>query len=123
MKAAGGALTAKQAPRRPGTAPALGLRAGEMSPPFYRRPTWKGRTNHVIPQLAAGPPIRPGAGLGPTPAPATRLEASRVASAKPRSPGRPSHTQLHLHQFALGPVPLPGGVGAAATAIGRLHQR
>jgi hypothetical protein len=28
MKAAGGVLTAKQAPRRPGTAPALGLRAG-----------------------------------------------------------------------------------------------
>ena len=27
-KAAGGVLTAKQAPRRPGTAPALGLRAG-----------------------------------------------------------------------------------------------
>src|SRR5262245_28710570 len=29
MKAAGGALTAKQAPHRPGTAPALGPRAGE----------------------------------------------------------------------------------------------
>src|SRR5262249_26467258 len=29
-KAAGGVLTAKQAPRRPGTAPALGLRAWEM---------------------------------------------------------------------------------------------
>ena len=28
MKAAGGVLTAKQAPCRPGTAPALGLRAG-----------------------------------------------------------------------------------------------
>jgi hypothetical protein len=27
-KAAGGVLTAKQAPHRPGTAPALGLRAG-----------------------------------------------------------------------------------------------
>ena len=30
LKAAGGVLTAKQAPRRPGTAPALGLRAGAM---------------------------------------------------------------------------------------------
>ena len=28
MKAAGGVLTAKQAPHRPGTAPAPGLRAG-----------------------------------------------------------------------------------------------
>jgi hypothetical protein len=33
MKAAGGVLTAKQAPHRPGTAPALGLRAGnDVSP-------------------------------------------------------------------------------------------
>src|ERR1700730_6336591 len=31
-KAAGGVLTAKQAPHRPGTAPALGLRAGERLP-------------------------------------------------------------------------------------------
>jgi hypothetical protein len=30
-KAAGGVLTAKQAPRRPGTAPALGLRAGSVA--------------------------------------------------------------------------------------------
>ena len=30
-QAAGGVLTAKQAPHRPGTAPALGLRAGAMS--------------------------------------------------------------------------------------------
>jgi hypothetical protein len=30
-KAAGGVLTAKQAPHRPGTAPALGLRAGEAA--------------------------------------------------------------------------------------------
>jgi hypothetical protein len=31
-KAAGGALTAKQAPRRPGTAPAPGLRAPALAP-------------------------------------------------------------------------------------------
>ena len=31
MKAAGGVLTAKQAPHRPGTAPALGLRAGRVA--------------------------------------------------------------------------------------------
>jgi hypothetical protein len=30
-KAAGGVLTAKQAPHRPGTAPALGLRAGKVA--------------------------------------------------------------------------------------------
>ena len=30
-KAVGGVLTAKQAPRRPGTAPALGLRAGKVA--------------------------------------------------------------------------------------------
>jgi hypothetical protein len=33
-EAAGGVLTAKQAPRRPGTAPALGLRAGNVRPLF-----------------------------------------------------------------------------------------
>src|SRR6202040_176766 len=40
-KAAGEVLTAKQAPHRPGTAPALGLRAGNDVSPLYRRP--KGR--------------------------------------------------------------------------------
>jgi len=33
-KAAGEVLTAKQAPHRPGTAPALGLRAGRVAPPL-----------------------------------------------------------------------------------------
>jgi hypothetical protein len=37
-KAAGGVLTAKQAPHRPGTAPALGLRAGRDVSSVYRRP-------------------------------------------------------------------------------------
>src|SRR5438132_9046912 len=37
-KAAGEVLTAKQAPHRPGTAPALGLRAGNDVLSFYRRP-------------------------------------------------------------------------------------
>src|SRR5262249_26228999 len=36
-KAAGGALTAKHAPRRPGTAPALGLRAGGPAAPTVRQ--------------------------------------------------------------------------------------
>src|SRR5262249_17608622 len=36
-KAAGGVLTAKQAPHRPGIAPALGLRAGLMAFSFYRK--------------------------------------------------------------------------------------
>ena len=51
-RAAGGVLTAKQAPRRPGTAPALGLRAGSDVAPFYRRPPER-ENDHVIPQLAA----------------------------------------------------------------------
>jgi hypothetical protein len=38
-KVAGGVLTAKQAPYRPGTAPALGLRAGSDVFPLYRKPT------------------------------------------------------------------------------------
>src|SRR5262249_42437816 len=37
-RAAGGVLTAKQAPRRPGTAPALGLRAGEVAAMLSSRP-------------------------------------------------------------------------------------
>src|SRR6266849_6035819 len=37
-KAAGEVLTAKQAPHRPGTAPALGLRAGNDVSSLYRRP-------------------------------------------------------------------------------------
>src|SRR6516225_1135932 len=38
-KAAGEVLTAKQAPHRPGTAPALGLRAGNDVSSLYRRPS------------------------------------------------------------------------------------
>src|SRR5262245_32791605 len=42
MKAAGGDLTAKQAPHRPGTAPALGLRAGcVVAPIVSQTPTAK----------------------------------------------------------------------------------
>src|SRR5712691_6664637 len=37
IKAAGEVPTAKQAPHRPGTAPALGLRAGNDVSLFYRR--------------------------------------------------------------------------------------
>src|SRR5207253_2765582 len=88
QKAAGEVLTAKQAPHRPGTAPALGLRAGNDVASFYRRPIWKRRTYHVIQQLAAEPPIRPRTEPGPTQSPAT-VASGRDASAKPRSPGRP----------------------------------
>ena len=88
-----------------------------MSPPFYRRPTWKGRTNHVIPQLAAEPPIRPGAGPGPTPSPATGLAASRDASAQPRSPGRPLPAQLQPgRELPRRPEPAGRGDGATSTA-------
>ena len=81
-------------PHRPGTAPALGLRRGDGRRHSIADQPAKGRTDHVIPQLAAEPPIRPGAGPGPTPSPATGLASSRDASAKPRSPGRPPHAQL-----------------------------
>jgi hypothetical protein len=43
-KAAGGVLTAKQAPHRPDIAPALGLRAGCDVSPFQRRPFTKETT-------------------------------------------------------------------------------
>src|SRR5215813_14128043 len=39
MKAAGGVLTAKQAPHRPGTAPTLGLRAGCVVAPIVEQTT------------------------------------------------------------------------------------
>src|SRR5262245_2249601 len=38
-EAAGEALSVKKAPHRPGTAPALGLRAGSDVFPWYRKPT------------------------------------------------------------------------------------
>src|SRR6476620_436322 len=94
QKAAGGVLTAKQATRRPRHRPgARSARLGDV-PPFYRRPTWNGRTDHVTPQLAAKPPHGPVAASGPAPRQATRLVASRAPSAQPRSPGRPPHAQL-----------------------------
>ena len=46
-------------PDEPLTAPALGLPAGNDVPPFHRRPTSKGRTRHVVPQLVARSPIHP----------------------------------------------------------------
>ena len=116
MKAAGGVLTAKQAPRRPGTAPALGLRRDDV-PPFYRRPTGKGRTNHVIPQLAAEPPLRPGTGPGPTPSRAAGLAASRDASANLEVLEDRFTAQLHRAGRATPSARTPGG------GDGRLQQR
>src|SRR5690348_5036724 len=52
-KAAGGVLTAKQAPHRRGTAPALGLRAGNDVSPFYRRPVCSTSLRHASVILAA----------------------------------------------------------------------
>ena len=92
-EAAGEALP----PSKPLTGPAPPRRsvcAGNDVSPFYRRPTLKGRTYHVIQQLAAEPPLRPRTGPGPTPSPATGLASSRDASAQPRSPGRPLPAQL-----------------------------
>ena len=82
VNAAGGVLTAKQAPTGPAP-PRRPVCAWEMSSPFYRRPTGKGRTNHVIPQLAAEPPLRPGAGPEPTPSRATG--SHRAATHRPSS--------------------------------------
>src|SRR5262245_20855484 len=59
MKAACAVLTAKQAPHRPGTAPALGLRAGDMTATWYRRPPLPSRPrefcamNQVLVRLGA----------------------------------------------------------------------
>src|SRR5947199_1729257 len=75
---------------RPG---ARSARLGDV-PPFYRRPTGKGRTNHVTPQLAAEPAIRLGAGPEQGQTRATGLASSRDATAKPRSPGRPHRAEL-----------------------------
>jgi hypothetical protein len=43
-KAAGEVLTAKQAPHRPGTAPALGLRAGMVAVVILRQTAFKRRS-------------------------------------------------------------------------------
>ena len=51
--AAGEVLTAKQAPHRPGTAPALGLRAGNDVSPLYRRPVFPRSSCYAYVILAA----------------------------------------------------------------------
>src|SRR5262249_56120996 len=47
-KAAGEVLTAKQAPHRPGTAPALGLRAGSVVAPIVEQTTIAKETSHDV---------------------------------------------------------------------------
>src|SRR5262245_4441602 len=95
-KAAGGVLTAKQAPHRPGTAPALGLRAGEARRNHSRADRLrKGGLNHVVNRFALLPeigfPAQPVQG-GPTPEPA----AAPVLRATAGGPGVPGPAQ-HLH--------------------------
>src|SRR5262245_32639906 len=48
-KAAGGVLTAKQAPHRPGTAPALGLRAGCVVAPIVAQTTIRRNGDKGVP--------------------------------------------------------------------------
>src|SRR5882724_5097301 len=97
-KAAGEVLTAKQAPHRPGTAPALGLRAGNDVSPLYRRPTWKGRTYHVIHQLAAHPAIlRPSRYDRPEKSSDSALRTGETLPATSRIHRRPLSAQ-HLHR-------------------------
>src|SRR5256885_538431 len=83
--------TAKKDTHRPGTAPALGLRAGIDAPSSYRRPTWKWRPYHAIPQLAAKRPTLPRSGPDGTQAPAAMAAPGRNAPAAPRTPGRPMY--------------------------------
>src|SRR4051812_43332630 len=72
MKAAGGVLTAKQAPHRPGTAPALGLRAGCDVAPIVEQTTIAKKCSKGVPMslveveasredAGATPPERAGA--------------------------------------------------------------
>src|SRR5262249_59768687 len=90
-KAAGEVLTAKQAPHRPGTAPALGLRAGKDGPFIVPRTNSSEETNHGILDLAAGT-NRCGSG-GPVQAaedPEVPEQADAALPAAARSAGRPA---------------------------------
>jgi hypothetical protein len=48
-KVAGEVLTAKQAPHRPGTTPALGLRAGTVAAAIIEQTTAVKETSHAVP--------------------------------------------------------------------------
>src|SRR5262249_32598493 len=74
-------LTAKQAPHRPGTAPALGLRAGSDVYPLYRRPD-PFRRSKVMKSFL-----------------------SRWFGAAPRTPRRPLRRQLRFEELESRTVP------------------
>src|SRR5438034_656478 len=98
-KAAGEVLTAKQAPHRPGTAPALGLRAGNDVSPLYRRPTWKRRLYHVIHQLAAQPALHARSGPDGTRSPAAAARSRPCDPAAGPRATRGPHPDV-VHGFA-----------------------
>ena len=68
----GGVLTAKQAPHRPGTAPALGLRAGRAVVILTQTITVK-ETTHVIPLDPDHPAVCPPTPRGPCAPPPSRV--------------------------------------------------
>src|SRR5262245_14762416 len=74
-KAAGGVLTAKQAPHRPGTAPAPGLRAWEMCAHYTADHFLKGDI-HAVPYSVERPASRRPPHAGPS-------DASPAAGALP----------------------------------------
>src|SRR5262249_9810331 len=105
-KAAGGALTAKQAPRRPGTAPALGLRAGRVVTSLVEQTTIaKKRYQEVLMSLVEVEAPRPSADAGATP---HRRPAH--AQTPPRPPPLPPAAVEPARRLPAG-VHLPGGQG------------
>src|SRR5262249_27873529 len=105
-KAAGGVVTAKQAPRRPGTAPAPGLRA-EVGRPILPQTAPEGALPDAAPPRSA-PPGPPG-----PPPPAGHLPAV------PRTAGRPL-SAVGLHADQSGRRPTGRGSRPRPRAGGRL---
>jgi len=93
ITAAGGVLTAKQAPPAR-HAPALGLRAGAMSSIVSQNQPGKGERIMSFHSWLQHPSAPSWSRAGANASTATGLTSSRDASAKPRSPRRPHAAQL-----------------------------
>ena len=116
-QAAGGVLTAKQAPRRPGTAPALGLRAGRCPHHSIADQPGKGERTMSFPSWLRHLRSALAPGRGQRHHGRRGSHASRDASAKPRSPGRPQRAGF------LAPVDYTVGAYPIDVTGGRLQQR
>ena len=104
MKAAGEVLTAKQAPHRPGTAPALGLRAGEVAVAMI--PGMKKATAEMI--GTAG--LLPGISMASLPSTKTLLALPKRFLDLPKaslSPGRPRGVRRVRWRLPLGAGDVP----------------